>query len=143
MEERSALQQLMDGVADSNMYTRAQYHVTLKKLILALTHTPFNDDVFVFIEGTKNGIGNPHSYRGYYSDLAFEISTEPKTLSKTLEMVTGCLECCFGGWKGGEFIMKENTPLWIAEQGCSGGSAIMEVKYLNGAVQLACKNIEF
>ena len=134
------IQDVFNALSEGNRNTRSQYHLTLGGLISALSGVP--SDAFVFIDGTKAGIKSPHSYRGYYSDLSFEKSTEPKTVSETLETAKSCIECCFQGWKGGEYIMKEDTPLWIAKEGESSQLAIMDAKFRDGAIQLICKQIE-
>jgi hypothetical protein len=66
-----------------------------------------------------DGICRSHSYRGYYGDLAFE-SGERKTVWKTLAYIEECVGRQYCGWKGGNFYMDEDTPIWIANEGSTG-----------------------
>lgn len=69
------------------------------------------------------GFGEPMSYRGYYSELAFE----PKENAGIGDMLTharNALGNTFTGYKGGDYTMTETTDCWIASWGCSGGDKI-------------------
>lgn len=68
------------------------------------------------------GLENPHSYRGYYSDLAFELPSgaSPKTAASLLEECKAALGQGFEGYKGGNFIMGCDTPVWVAFYGREG-----------------------
>jgi hypothetical protein len=65
-------------------------------------------------ESMVEGLINPDSYRGYYSDLAFEKSIKKYKVKELLEVVERCLGSTYYGYKGGEYVMEEHTPLWIA-----------------------------
>jgi hypothetical protein len=69
------------------------------------------------------GFANPHSYRGDYSDLAFE----PVANISIGDMLAACrsaLGTTFDGWKGGDFTMSESSDCWIAMHGESGDNKI-------------------
>lgn len=66
------------------------------------------------------GLGAPHSYRGYYTDLAFEPESNRQPASEALATLRSCMGKTFTGYKGGDFVMHENTPLWEANYGCTG-----------------------
>jgi len=70
-----------------------------------------------------HGFHNPHSYRGYYEDLAFE-PIEETTFGNMLEAAQSAYGSTYIGWKGGEFTMNECTTCWIAYQGHSEGDCI-------------------
>ena len=57
------MQALMDGMSAQWQRERAETQMTLGKLIAALEAMPPDTEIA--------NIHNPHSYRGYYSDLAF------------------------------------------------------------------------
>lgn len=59
------------------------------------------------------------SYRGYYSDLALEYTTENNcmTAGKLLKKAEECIGKTFIGYKGGEFEMAEDTTLWLSNYG--------------------------
>jgi hypothetical protein len=64
----------------------------------------------------KHGFTNPHSYRGYYDHLAFEPAS-----NVSVAFMIACAESALGatyeGWKGGEYVMDEDTPCWLAFEG--------------------------
>ena len=66
------------------------------------------------------GLGDEMSYRGYYCDLAFEPSVEPKSAAALLDQARGAMGRVYEGYKGGDFTMGANTPLWIEEYGSCG-----------------------
>jgi hypothetical protein len=59
----------------------------------------------------------PHSYRGYYSDLAFEGGTSQIEAHELLASCKSAMGKVFTGYKGGDFMMGELTPLWVASYG--------------------------
>lgn len=66
----------------------------------------------------------PHSYRGYYSDLSFGLY-DPLGSHNTVQNFLNELEDCVGesfeGWKGGDYPMDGGTLVWFSEEGtCSG-----------------------
>ena len=62
------------------------------------------------------GLGNPHSWRGYYEQLAFE-PVENTTIGRMLEEARSAIGATYTGWKGGEFVMDETSPINIDWQG--------------------------
>ena len=77
------------------------------------------------------------SWRGNYSELAlgYKLSgydnndehftqTTAETLLSELKSAIGKE---FTGWKGGEFVMNEDTPVWVANSGNSGNTGIIDV----------------
>lgn len=72
----------------------------------------------------RRGLDNPHSYRGYYEDLAFEISAKPMPVSDILILARGSLGETFEGFKGGDNLMGADTNVWIAEYGSGGGETL-------------------
>ena len=67
----------------------------------------------------EKGFTYPHSYRGYYSELAFELE-ENTTVGKMLEACKSTMNRTFEGYKGGEFGYNEDTLCWIADYGRTG-----------------------
>lgn len=64
----------------------------------------------------KHGFDSPHSYRGYYEDLAFE-PAENVTVASMLELAEGCIGRVFEGYKGGEYTMGEHSTVWLSQYG--------------------------
>jgi hypothetical protein len=106
------LQLLIDGYVLEQQSLRANSQMTLGKLVDKLSNLP--PDMMV------NGFESPHSYRGYYHDLAFEPLDETITVERALEIARSCMGEIFEGYKGGEYQMGRKTPIWIALHGRSG-----------------------
>lgn len=86
--------------------------LTLRNLINKLKQMPAHAQV--------PNLSNPHSYRGYYDDLAFELEAGTTTafeLRCICEKVRGTH---LTGYKGGEFFMSDATPVWIAVHSFEG-----------------------
>jgi hypothetical protein len=78
---------------------------------------------------------SPHSYRGYYDQLAFELDsfrgTRTRTVKDALEEAESALGRTFEGYKGGEYVMKRDTPVWLSNYGEASGFMITELKISN------------
>ena len=86
--------------------------MTLARLIEVLESAP--RDMVV-----KRGFSGPHSYRGYYDQLAFK--HEPNTtVGEMLECAKSANGKTFTGYKGGEYEMNGETTVNIANYGCCG-----------------------
>lgn len=106
------IQDMVDGMNARMQRERAKEQMTLGKLIAALEALPAG--------ATVQYIGEPHSYRGYYCDLAFELGTGQRLAADLLNECVGAMGKVFEGYKGGDFVMGAQTPVWIAEYGCCG-----------------------
>ena len=106
------IQDLIDGANARNQRERAQTQMTLGKMIEALETFPDG--------ATVRGLKDLDSYRGYYSDLAFELGDEPVLASDLLATCKAAMGQVFQGYKGGDYMMGALTPLWIANYGCCG-----------------------
>lgn len=77
------------------------------------------------------------SWRGIYSELAlgYRLSGYDNdddhfahaTAENLLSELKSAIGKEFEGWKGGEFTMDENTPVWVANAGNSGNTGIVDV----------------
>lgn len=132
------IQKLMNVMSDSARGTRSNYHLTLGEAIKYLSDLPDNIVVTVDVGGSLN---NPHSYRGYYSDLSFEPTNGMVTSGEFLSMLQSSLDKTFEGYKGGDFVMSENTPLWFSGYG-NTGRAIMDIKLKDGELIIDTKDVD-
>lgn len=71
----------------------------------------------------KRGFKNPHSYRGYYDNLAFE-SAQNISVGSMLSDARSALERSFEGYKGGDYTMSRNTLVWLAQWGDTTGAEL-------------------
>ena len=121
------LQALFDGMGARWQRERAESQMTLGALIATLEQMP--PDAMV------DGLRRPHSYRGYYEDLAFE-RAEWVTARTALAMCRLAIGRVFEGYKGGDYMMDLLTPLWIADYGRTG-TRIMGLDPATGVIATA------
>jgi hypothetical protein len=67
----------------------------------------------------KSGFGAPHSYRGYYDQVAFE-PVANTTVGTMLAHAESAIGPVFTGYKGGDYVYNRFTPAWIAVYGRCG-----------------------
>lgn len=118
---------MINGMSQQWQRERAETQMTLGKMIDRLAAMQ--------PEAMIDGLENPHSYRGYYSDLAFERRAAKLAAKDALAMCRAAMGEVFEGYKGGDFQMGRNTPVWVANYGCCG-KKIMEIRD-DGALELA------
>jgi len=106
------LQAMVDGMSEQWKRERAETQMTLGKLISSLEAMSEGSEV-----ANLNGA---HSYRGYYSDLAFEQDEGLRSSAELLVECKAAMGKVFSGYKGGDYVMGELTPVWIADYGCCG-----------------------
>jgi len=106
------LQILIDGMSQQWQKERAATQLTLGKLITALASLPQ--------DGQIANLREPHSYRGYYEDLAFEQEEGTRTVGELLTDCKNAMGQVFHGYKGGDFVMGALTPVWVASWGHCG-----------------------
>lgn len=83
------------------------------------------------------------SWRGSYAELAltFDYSggiisrpggprtaSEYPTADQLLEKLKAAVGATFQGYKGGGFIMSEDTPVWVAQRGDSGNTGVVGIR---------------
>ena len=71
------------------------------------------------IDPHQSGVGRVHSWRGLYSQLALNPSNETRTVHDTLTELENTIGRTLEGYKGGDFLMDENTPVWCSDWGKS------------------------
>ena len=109
---QSHLQALVDGMSAQWQKDRAESQMTLGKLIAALEAMP--------ADAAVPNLRNAHSYRGYYSDLAFELGDGNTTVAEILRECRESMGQVFEGYKGVEYVMGAKTPIFVAHYGCCG-----------------------
>jgi hypothetical protein len=63
---------------------------------------------------------DPHSYRGYYDELAFDSDLRTGTVGELRALINSFEEEIYPGPKGGEYYMTVSTPLHLAHHGDTG-----------------------
>lgn len=117
------------GLADSIDAARQPLHPSMRlgDIIDALAACkPSSDVEFDFGGLHPTGVD---SYRGYYSDLALGYGENgglnAGDLLKELRHADGAV---FTGYKGGDYRMDRNTPMWVANWGRCHGVAVVAVE---------------
>lgn len=79
------------------------------------------------------GFGTPHSYRGYYEDVAFS-PAQNVPVCEMLAWAKYALNRKFDGYKGGVFTMHPYVDCYIADYDTSSGDKIGPtlVAYMTG-----------
>jgi len=119
---------------EHNPYHAQKYHgdlITLGELLDWLEKLP--DDVIVrFNNGSFPQVFD--SYRGYYDQIALNDHgpVEPKVIH-FLSLVNKAIGYEFHGWKGGEYKMTRDTPIWVAKTGEASGYGIVGMEYQTGS----------
>lgn len=114
------IQALVDGMSAQWQRERAETQMTLGKMIEELeAMSP---------TATVPNIGEAHSYRGYYSDLAFTHGEGERPAADLLRECRAAMGQVFDGYKGGDFVMGACTPVWIASYGCCGNKLMAIVE---------------
>ena len=116
---------MIDGMTAQWQRDRAESQLTLGKLIEALEAMPTDVQVA--------NLREPGSYRGYYSDLYFEIREGTRSAGELLADCRKCMGAVFQGYKGGDYGMGALTPLWVATYGRCGQKLI--AVYEGGSIE--------
>jgi len=133
------LQKMVDGIGAVAREDRSRYHLTLGQAIARLEDAPA--DAPVLWEDGKSP-GDADSYRGYYADLAINDAQETTTVGQLLKTLQASLGKTFEGYKGGDYTMGEDAPLWRSEYGRSSGIAVMGMTVLDDRVVMVTKQID-
>lgn len=104
----------------------------------------YNYEPRVYLDFGNMVPGRYDSYRGDYSALAlsYDEHVEPYSYSEFLEETRECVGPIFYGYKGGEFIMSLETPLWVANYGESTDTAVVGVTLSGIRIIIHTKYIE-
>ena len=65
-------------------------------------------------------IQKPHSYRGHYGQLAFETVQGLQPIEDAIQVVQSAIGKTFHGYKGGTYVMLDDTHVWFARYGDTG-----------------------
>lgn len=112
-------QALIDKASQQWQAERAQKQMTLGKLIAALEALPAETPI--------DCLEDPHSYRGYYSDLALELHPGTRAAAALLNDCRSIMGRKLSGYKGGDYLMGEDTPVWVSLYGMASGLRLMAI----------------
>lgn len=122
----------------------ARGQCTLGSLITVLKRRDPKQAVKFDFCGCEPGLVD--SYRGYYEQLAFEFkSTQwPKcvTVADVLADLEAALGKTFTGYKGGDFVMHKDTPLWVDNCGECNSTAVVGLEECDHQTIIATRYID-
>ena len=136
----SDMQKLVDAMGAGLRESRSGYHLTLGGAIEQLAKFPKR--YVVTFDETNLSPHEEMSYRGYYSDLAFDEINEPKTVEAFAHQLSAALGQEYTGYKGDEFLMDASTPLWVSEYGGASGIALMSMHVAEDRVVIVTKKVD-
>ncbi len=90
----------------------------------------------VSLPGMDRGFSSVVSYRGYYDQPALvvqwdSVTTDVLELTATLQVAIEP-NTRLHGWKGGEYQMTRQSPLWVVESaGTASGWGVVDLKIVN------------
>ncbi len=93
-----------------------------------------------FDQGATIHAGSLDSYRGIYTHLALEPNGS-RAVVNMLKEAREAIGHTFTGYKGGEFTMGVDTPIWVAEYGESGNQALVDLEVKNDGIHLMSYDI--
>ena len=137
------LEKFNELVANKRKESFATLHqITLGELIKQLENTELmydkNECKSVYFDFGSAIPTDLDSWRGSYDELAlgYELTGYDRKndahfieckADKLLEELKSAIGKTFTGWKGGDFIMDENTPIWVANSGNSGNTGVIGI----------------
>ena len=130
---------ILNAMSDQGAEYRSRYHLTLGRLEELLSAAKPDSKVEIDGYGISD---NVFCYRGYYSDLAIGYGDGVK-VEDLLKSVRAALDGeTFHGYKGGEYTMSKDTPLWLASNyGDCSDLAITDGYLTFGNVKLRVKRV--
>lgn len=124
---QESVQQYVQAIRNSKMQSSDQ--LTLGELIRTIepylqTHGE-KGIAFDFGYMAPSGID---SWRGSYNELALAYKANHEiTVQQFHEMLKNSIGAEFTGYKGGEYIMGETTPIWVANNGEACNTAVLGI----------------
>lgn len=121
---------------------RKSEQFSLGKLIYELKNMDRPNAGVMFSDGTYPG--RLSSWRGSYDELAVVPEQEEyyNSLSDFVAVLESAVGKTFEGYKGGEFVMDEHSPVWVAEWGDNAYTAPCAVVYRTWVV-IEIKEFDF
>lgn len=129
-----AIKELMDKAIQSDM---GQGVMTLGELVARLENAQLKGAKKVAIDGPDDLLGDGEekhpghvdSYRGVYAHLAIEPTSTPCEIEDLIARLREADGKTFTGYKGGNFTMNRNTPIWVSRRGEASEYAVVDVVF--------------
>ena len=135
------IQIMMNQMSLASRQTRSDYQLTLGQAVRELSLRDAALPV-TFADGSHPDPKGVGSYRGYYADLAISSRDEPTTCGELLEALKASQGQTFTGYKGGDYRMGNDTPLWHSDYGTASGVAIMGTSATPDGIVLDVRQVD-
>lgn len=131
--------------------TLGQLIERFKEIMVKYKPEPGKEEIDVMFDFVYFFPTSIDSERGDYSHLALGYETngcsgngerKPFKVSEFLKFLEESLYKDFEGWKGGTYTSKSTTPIWVANPGEWGKTAVVGVKVMNGDAVIITKKIK-
>lgn len=136
------MQLIWNNISKMQSKLRATDMITLGEFIKELEKYP--RDWSIIIEPFSLIPDYFCSYRGYYEDLCLTYTAdweygEKVTVGDILDKAKNAVNKEFAGYKGGEFLMTEDTPLWVSKDySCTGVTIAGFERVYDGLLAINC-----
>jgi hypothetical protein len=126
------IQQYLDHMSSLSQHTRVKDKGQLSLGMLIEAIEGCEKDVNVVYDFGYMCPTSIDSWRGSYSELAlnyesFKSEDKELTRDRFIVMLKDAVGKTFTGYKGGDFTMTEETPIWVANYGESCNTAVVGV----------------
>lgn len=126
-----------DRLNESEQLTLGELILKIEPLIAKQEEVKkkYDHEATVFFDFCDTFPTHLHSWRGSYNELAigwnggqYGNDNKPMEVSKFLEMLKEAIGKTYQGWKGGDFKMGKNTPIWISDDGMGSNNGIIDIR---------------
>lgn len=147
----SMIVEARDTVAEK-VARRKPGQLNIAQLVAELDGCDSNKPVYAAFDGSSvlAPLYGVDSYRGYYEQLAIDPGSQEKLdkagPTRCIDMAQTLLEALnrtFYGYKGGEFSMFDETPVWVSEYGRASGDMVVGVEEKADMVVIFTKKEEW
>lgn len=111
--------------------------LNISQLIGELRLAKQDADVWFDFDNMKP-TGHFYSYRGIYSDVAlgYDQEGDPLSVAELIDKLTGMIGSTVTGYKGGDYKVQPETPVWVSKPSNAFGTAVVAVHRTNYMVVL-------
>jgi hypothetical protein len=142
MDMQKMLDNAVAAMRNERLKTSAQ--LTIGEIIIHLGNLN-NKNLPVLFNFEKARPTCLSSWRGSYCEIAFEYNneSEPKTAEKIIADLKEAIGKTYIGYKGGDFVMGKNTPVWVSNYGESDHRGVVGVEERADAIILLTADCDY
>lgn len=118
----------------SNQLTLGELILKLEPIVEAQKKKKKDDQANIYFDFADTFPTHLHSWRGSYAELAigfgggtYSSDDKAMTVIDFYKILKEAIGKTYIGWKGGDFVMGKNTPLWVSDDGMGSQTGIIEI----------------